>query len=45
MNESTCCPGCGKLLIDRVGFSVRLNELRDGCCPVCARKIEGVWGK
>jgi pyruvate formate lyase activating enzyme len=44
-DENTYCPGCGKALIERVGFSVRRNELRGGACPVCAHRIEGVWEK
>ena len=44
-DENTYCPGCGKALIERVGFSIRRNELRDGACPVCAHRIEGVWEK
>jgi len=43
LNENTSCPGCGKRLIDREGFTVAHNELRDGHCPACARKIEGRW--
>jgi len=41
--ESTYCPGCGKLLIERWGFSVRKNRLRDGACPDCNTVIDGIW--
>jgi pyruvate formate lyase activating enzyme len=43
-NESTFCPKCGALLIDRVGFSIRANRIADGKCPDCGWEIEGVWG-
>ncbi len=42
-DERTCCPMCGDLLIDRVGFTVKSVNLSDGKCPACGEKIEGVW--
>jgi pyruvate formate lyase activating enzyme len=41
--EYTRCPACRQLLIERVGFTVLCNELRDGHCPACRTKIAGVW--
>jgi pyruvate formate lyase activating enzyme len=41
--EHTYCPGCGKVVIERVGYRIRGNALRDGRCGHCQRKIEGVW--
>jgi pyruvate formate lyase activating enzyme len=41
--ENTYCPGCGALLIERYGFAILQNKLRDGCCPQCGRAIPGVW--
>lgn len=41
--EDTRCPRCRKLLIQRVGFSVRSNVLQDGKCPACRAPIPGVW--
>ena len=41
--ENTSCPGCGRVLIERVGFMVLRNALRDGSCPDCARPIPGAW--
>jgi pyruvate formate lyase activating enzyme len=43
--ENTWCPGCGALLIERRGYRVRQNRLRDGACPECSRAIPGVWTK
>jgi pyruvate formate lyase activating enzyme len=42
--ESTRCPGCGALLIERRGFRVGEVRLRDGRCAGCGTAIEGVWG-
>ena len=41
--EKTFCHGCRELLIDRIGFSISKNRLRDGCCPRCGTKIPGIW--
>ncbi|HPW54922.1 MAG: AmmeMemoRadiSam system radical SAM enzyme [Thermoanaerobaculaceae bacterium] len=41
--ESTVCPGCGELLIERAGFQVLSNRLHHGACPACHRTIPGVW--
>jgi len=42
--ENTRCPGCGTMLVERSGFSVR-RVLIDaaGACPHCARPVPGVW--
>ncbi len=42
--ENTYCPSCRKLLIERWGFNVRQNNLRDGRCPKCTAAIPGFWG-
>jgi len=41
--ENTYCPGCKSLLIERVGYSILKNRLKDGYCPDCGKKIYGVW--
>ena len=39
-NESTYCPNCGELLIERYGFSIqRCNLTEDNRCPRCGEKI------
>jgi pyruvate formate lyase activating enzyme len=43
--DNTYCPACGTLLIERLGFDVLLNAVRDGRCPRCERSIAGVWEK
>jgi len=41
--ENTYCPKCSELLIERFGFNVVKNKIKDGRCPNCAETIEGVW--
>ena len=41
--EKTICPGCGRVLIDRVGFRVSRNEVENGACGACQTPIPGVW--
>ncbi len=41
--ENTSCPGCGEVLVRRIGFRVLENRLQDGCCPRCRRPVPGVW--
>jgi pyruvate formate lyase activating enzyme len=41
--ENTKCPGCGTTLVERQGYSIRVNRLHNGACPQCTRKIPGVW--
>jgi pyruvate formate lyase activating enzyme len=43
VHGDTYCPECGELLIDRTGYSITLNKLKEGHCPKCNREIEGVW--
>jgi pyruvate formate lyase activating enzyme len=41
--ESTYCPNCGKLLIQRVGYHILQNRVTDGKCKYCGEEIPGVW--
>ncbi|OQX56710.1 MAG: AmmeMemoRadiSam system radical SAM enzyme [Candidatus Cloacimonas sp. 4484_209] len=41
--ENTYCPGCGKAVIKRTGYIITENNLKDGKCGFCGRKITGVW--
>ncbi len=42
--ENTSCPGCGRRLIERLGFAVLGYHLTDaGTCPSCGQSIPGVW--
>jgi pyruvate formate lyase activating enzyme len=42
--ESTFCPGCRALLVERLGYRIVKNRIgADGRCPGCGRVIPGVW--
>ncbi len=41
--ENTSCPNCSALLIERHGYFVRENRIREGRCPDCQTVIPGVW--
>lgn len=41
--ENTVCPGCGGIVIRRMGFQVLQNNLKDGACLGCHRRIPGLW--
>jgi len=43
VEANTYCPHCGELLVERLGFDVLQNNLKDGHCPKCNTKIAGVW--
>jgi pyruvate formate lyase activating enzyme len=40
---STYCPACKNILIERIGYSILQNRLKDGKCPDCSERIYGVW--
>jgi pyruvate formate lyase activating enzyme len=41
-HENTSCPACRATLIERYGFAVRENRIRNGRCPDCDTRIDGV---
>lgn len=40
--ENTYCYRCGALMIERYGFNVRMNRIKDNCCPQCGAQIDGI---
>jgi pyruvate formate lyase activating enzyme len=38
-SESTVCPDCGEVVIERQGFRLCRNGIIDGRCPHCSREI------
>lgn len=40
--ESTRCPGCGTVVIERYGYQVGRRHLRNGTCATCGTVIAGV---
>jgi len=41
--ENTFCPTCKTTLIERYGFRVLKNRIKEGQCPDCRTSIPGVW--
>ncbi len=41
--ESTYCPKCGHILVQRMGLEVTQMLIRKGTCPYCGQLIPGVW--
>ncbi len=41
--ENTYCPSCKKLLIERSGFSILKNNIKNSKCPFCSERIDGVF--
>jgi pyruvate formate lyase activating enzyme len=41
-NENTYCYNCENLLIERWGYSIVKNVIKDGHCPSCKSPIAGV---
>jgi len=41
--ESTLCPTCGELLIQRYGFYAKTHWTTPGICHKCSGRIPGVW--
>ncbi len=41
--ESTRCPSCETMVIERAGFRVLSNRLAGGRCPACGTQVRGVW--
>jgi pyruvate formate lyase activating enzyme len=38
--EDTYCPQCGRVVVERLGYRVRLTGLKDGNCMGCGRKAD-----
>lgn len=41
--ENTFCSSCRESVIERIGFRVVGNRLKNGKCPSCGADIPGVW--
>jgi pyruvate formate lyase activating enzyme len=41
--QNTYCPACNRLLIERSGYTILQNRLKDGRCRDCGKEIYGVW--
>jgi len=41
--ESTYCPYCKNLLIERVGYQIQKINIKQGRCKFCQKSIPGIW--
>lgn len=41
--EDTICPDCKAMLIDRIGYTIKQNNIVKGKCASCGRLIPGIW--
>jgi len=41
-SESTCCPGCGEIVIKRLGFQLVESHIEKGTCTYCQTMIDGI---
>ncbi|MGB2959918.1 MAG: AmmeMemoRadiSam system radical SAM enzyme [Bacteroidota bacterium] len=41
--QNTCCHHCGKVIVERRGFTILENHLSGGNCGYCGGEIPGVW--
>ena len=41
--ENTYCHNCQTLLIERMGFSIIKNIVKNGACPKCNTPVYGIW--
>ena len=42
-SENTYCPGCGKVIIARAGYTIEAVRLKKGKCESCGTPIPGIW--
>jgi len=43
--ENTLCPGCKKIVVERVGFTILNNQIENGKCRFCQTPVAGIWDK
>ncbi len=41
--ETTYCKNCGHPLIKRLSFSIAKNNVKNGKCPNCGKKVDGLF--
>jgi pyruvate formate lyase activating enzyme len=41
--ENTYCPGCGRVVIERMGYRINQVHIKNGMCGFCRGRIAGVW--
>jgi len=41
--ENTVCSKCSKIIIERKGYTLIKNDIKNNACSFCNEKIDGVW--
>ncbi|OGW41486.1 MAG: AmmeMemoRadiSam system radical SAM enzyme, partial [Nitrospirae bacterium RBG_13_39_12] len=41
--ESTFCPKCKRVIVERIGYFVKQNNIENDKCRFCGTSISGVW--
>jgi len=41
--ESTYCPKCNKVVVNRIGYTIRDISIKNNKCSFCGSEISGVW--
>lgn len=41
--QNTYCPNCNKIILERRGYSILSNNIKNSQCNFCKEKISGVW--
>jgi pyruvate formate lyase activating enzyme len=41
--ENVICPACKKVVVERIGYTVISNHIKNGNCSFCSAKIDGRW--
>jgi len=42
--ENTYCHNCNEILVERFGYRIVKNRMKNGSCFQCHEKIDGIWG-
>ncbi len=41
--EHTYCPNCGRIVVERYGYTIMSVHIKKGKCDFCGYKIPGIW--
>ena len=41
--ENTYCPNCKKIAVERIGYQILQNNIKNSKCKFCGYKIAGIW--
>ena len=41
--SDTLCHSCGTAVVKRQGYRIASNVIKDGNCPSCGKKVDGIW--